>query len=90
MATTSATFRLMASIRKRSGSYQVRYRDPNGRFRSKTFRRKVDAVREAQTIEADKARGDWLDPRLARMTFGRYVDEWRPAIANLKPTTRAG
>jgi integrase len=80
----------MASIRKRSGSYQVRYRDPNGRIRSKTFRRKVDAVREAQTIEADKARGDWLDPRLARMTFGQYVDEWRPAMANLKPTTRAG
>jgi integrase len=90
MATPSWYALTVASIRKRNGSYQVRYRDPNGRMRSKTFRRKIDATHFAQTIEADKARGDWLDPRLARMTFGRYVEEWRPAIANLKPTTRAG
>lgn len=84
----------MASIRKRShedgGGYQVRYRDPNNRLRSKTYRRKVDASRFAQSIEAAKARGDWLDPRLARVTFGQYVEEWRPTIANLKPTTRGG
>jgi integrase len=80
----------MASIRKRNGSYQVRFRDPNNRLRSRTFRRKVDASRFAQSIEADKARGDWLDPRLAKNTFGQYVEEWRPTIANLKPTTRGG
>jgi integrase len=84
----------MASIRKRKhedgGGYQVRYRDPNGRARAKSFKRKVDASRFAQAAEADKARGDWLDPRLARVTFGQYVDEWRPSIANLKPSTKAG
>jgi integrase len=84
----------MASIRRRryedGGGYQVRYRDPNGRSRSKTFRRKIDASRFAQTVEADKSRGDWLDPRLAKVTFGQYVDEWRPTIATLKPTTRSG
>jgi integrase len=84
----------MASVRKRrsedGGGYQVRYRDPNGRARAKSFRRKVDASRFARSVETDKARGDWLDPKLARITFGQYVDEWRPTIANLKPTTRAG
>ena len=39
----------MASIRKRTpedgGGYQVRYRDPNGRARAKSFKRKVDDVR---------------------------------------------
>jgi integrase len=84
----------MASTRKRKpedgGGYQVRYLDPNGRPRAKTFRRKVDASRFARSVETDKARGDWLDPRLARVTFGQYVAEWRPSTANLKPTTRAG
>jgi integrase len=90
MATRAGIVLAVASIRKRSGNYQVRYRDPNGRIRSKTFRRKVDAGRYAQSVEADKSRGDWLDPRLAKVTFGQYVEEWRPSIANLKPTTRAG
>jgi integrase len=84
----------MASIRKRKhkdgGGYQVRYRDPNGRARAKSFKRKVDASRFAQAVEADKARGEWLDPRLARVTLGQYVEEWRPSIANLKPSTKAG
>jgi integrase len=84
----------MASIRKRKhedgGGYQVRYRDPNGRARAKSFKRKVDASRFAQAVEADKARGNWLDPRLARVTFRRYVEEWRPSITNLKPSTKAG
>jgi integrase len=84
----------MASIRKRKhedgGGYQVRYRDPNGRARAKSFKRKVDASQFAQAVEADKARGEWLDPRLARVTLGQYVDEWRPSIGNLKPSTKAG
>jgi integrase len=83
----------MASIRKRKpedgGGYQVRYLDPNGRPRAKTFRRKMDASRFTRSVETDKARGEWLDPRLARVTFGQYVEEWRPTIANLKPKTRA-
>lgn len=84
----------MASTRKRKpedgGGYQVRYLDPNGRSRAKTFKRKVDASRFARSVETDKARGDWLDPKLARVTFGQYVQEWRPSIANLKPSTKAG
>jgi integrase len=84
----------VASIRKRKpedgGGYQVRYRDPSGRARAKSFKRKVDATHFARAVETDKTRGQWIDPRLARMTFGRYVQEWRPAIANLKPTTRSG
>jgi integrase len=83
----------MASIRKRKhedgGGWQVRYRDPTGRARAKSFKRKVDANRYAQAVEGDKIRGQWIDPRLARGTFGQYVDGWRPTIANLKPKTRA-
>jgi hypothetical protein len=68
------------------GGYQGSLSRSDKRLRSKTYRRKVGRQSLAQSTEADKARGDWLDPRLARVTFGQYVEEWRPTIANLKPT----
>jgi hypothetical protein len=52
----------VASIDKRSGKYRVRYRDPNGQQRSRTFRRKADAERFAREVEVDMDRGQWIDP----------------------------
>ena len=40
----------MAWIEKRSGKYRVRYRDPSGRNRSRTFTRKADADRFAREV----------------------------------------
>jgi hypothetical protein len=37
--------------------YDVRYREPGGRPRVKTWRRKADAVRFARSVEVDKDRG---------------------------------
>jgi integrase len=79
----------MASIRKTNfGTWQVRYRDPNGRGRARNFARKTDATRFAHAVETDKVRGDWLDPRLAKVTFGEWAEEWLAQAANLKPKTR--
>ena len=49
----------MAHVRRhpKSGRWQVRYRDPSGRERSRTFSRKVDADRFAATVVADVVRG---------------------------------
>ena len=52
----------MASVERRNGVYRVRYRDPVGANRSRTFRRKVDAERYAREVEVEKDRGAWLDP----------------------------
>ena len=57
----------MASIHRRhtaSGEirWDVRYRDPDQRQRTRTFHRKVDAQKFANLVEADIARGEWLDP----------------------------
>ena len=41
--------------------YVVNYRDPEGRQRRKTFRRKAEAVAFRNTVEADKLRGTYLD-----------------------------
>jgi integrase len=79
----------MAFVRKHhSGAWQVRYRDPAGRERAKSFERKTDAQRFANTVETDKSRGDWLDPRLGRVTFGEWAEDWLAQLAHIKPKTR--
>jgi integrase len=79
----------MASIRSSSsGTFQVRYRDPHGRQRARNFDRKTDATRFAAAVETDKVRGDWMDPRLGKVTFGEWADEWLGQLGHLKPKTR--
>ena len=79
----------MAWIRAtNAGTWQVRYRDPVGRERARNFTRKTDATRFARSVETDKLRGDWHDPRLARQTFAEWADEWFDHATHLKPKTR--
>ena len=73
----------MASVDKRpprtvggAFTYRVRYRDPSGASRSKSFPKKAEAERYANTVEADKSRGVYLDPTLGRLTLGDYADGW--------------
>jgi integrase len=59
----------MAHVEKRGEKrWRARYRGPDGRERSRTFERKVDADRWLDTIRGDLSRGDWIDPELARRT----------------------
>ncbi len=85
----------MASIRNyktKSGAtrYEVVYRGPDGRQRSKSFVRKVEANRFSNTVEADLARNDWLDPQKGRAHFGELAAIWLKSTTHLKPTTRQG
>ena len=63
----------MAHIRRHpvSGRWQVRYRDPDSRERSRTFTRRVDADRFAATVTADVVRGEYIDPRQGKVTRHR-------------------
>ena len=59
----------MASITKRDGRgdpWRVRYRDPQGKSKSKQFARKADAERFLITVEADKLRGAYVDPNAGK------------------------
>lgn len=82
----------MAHIQHRSGRrpWQVRYRDPTGKERAKGFSRKADADRFAVTVEADKLRGGWTDPRLSKTTVAEWSDRWLRTKSGLKPKTLAG
>jgi integrase len=68
--------------------WRVRYRDPAGRERAKSFARKQDAVRFLQHAEADKLRGQWVDPRQGRTTVGELAERWYATTVTLKPKTR--
>jgi len=67
----------MASVRQRpSGSWEVHYRDPYNRQRSRTFSRKTDARRFANEVETDKRRGQWTAPEDTRRLFGEVAEDW--------------
>ena len=78
----------MASIEKRSGGYRVRYRDPLGRSRGRTFRRKADAERFARETEVDKDRGTWVDPRGGDTPLAEWAETFMSLGRTLSPTTQ--
>lgn len=81
----------MAHIRRHpgTGKWQVRYRDPSGRELSRTFTRKPDAESFMAIVEADKARGQWLDPALGRRRFDEWASLWVQSRQHLRASTRA-
>ena len=54
----------------------ARYEAPDGRAKSKTFARKLDAERFLAAVETDKLRGTYLDPDAGRVGFGDFADAW--------------
>jgi integrase len=83
--------RSFGTVRKLpSGRWQVRYYDQAGTRHTapRTFPTRGDANRFLAQVEADLLRGAWVDPRLARTTFGQWVDRWWATTAELRPGTR--
>lgn len=66
----------MANVRKvprKKGpgyAWEVRWRDPQREDCSATFRTKAEAEKYGVTIEADIARGTYIDPKLGKKAFG--------------------
>ncbi|GAB7047578.1 tyrosine-type recombinase/integrase [Catenuloplanes indicus] len=58
--------------------YRVRYIGPNGREASKSFpdRAKKDAEAFLVTIESDKLRGSYIDPKAGQIKFQDYAEDW--------------
>lgn len=79
----------MASIRRLdTGRYQVRWRDPAGRARSKTFATEPRAEAFRTRHEADAERGVFHDPRAGRQSLEAFWNDWRKT-AMLEPSTLA-
>ncbi len=56
--------------------WQARFRDPEGRERSKTFTRKVDAQRWLDQVTADLVTGRYVDPKAGRVSLGEFAAQW--------------
>src|SRR3712207_9392300 len=78
----------MASVEKRlrngRTTYEARWRDDQGRQRKKSFGKKGDADRHAATVEADKARGTYVEP--SKTTVAEYARRWADTSPH-RPTT---
>jgi integrase len=83
----------MASVEKRvrdgRARWYARYRTPDGKQRSETFDRKVDAERFLVEVESTKLRGSFVDPRRSGVLVGPWATDWLAAQADLTPSTRA-
>jgi hypothetical protein len=67
----------MASVTKQqNGRYLVRWWDPEGRQCKERFDTAGEARARAATVEADKARGAYIDPRAGRVRFRDHAEEW--------------
>lgn len=67
----------MASISRRpDGVWRARYRDENGKERSRHFGRKVDAQRWLDEVTTAILTGLYADPRAGRVTFASYYEGW--------------
>lgn len=78
--------------RHRKGNrYRVRYVDPRGQERSRSFpdgkKRAADAF--LVEVESDKLRGSYVDPKAGRISFKEYADAWL-ADQTFNESTREG
>ena len=79
----------MASIDKVGAGWRARFRTPDGKSRSRTFRRKLDA--EAFLAEVGHARntGAFVDPEQGRLTLASWHERWWASTVDLRPSSRA-
>lgn len=66
------------------GTWQARWRDPDGKQRAKTFRRKIDAERFERKTRGDIDHGTYVDPKASGLTVKAMADEWLTGAMNLK------
>ena len=63
-------------IRNEQTTWVVRWRDPNGAQRKKSFARKVDADRYSTSLDHSMLTGAYVDPAAGKTTLRTYGEEW--------------
>jgi hypothetical protein len=81
--------RLMASVSRnpKDPGWQARWRDPGGRQRKKNFTRKVDAQRWLDQMQAERHRGQYVDPRAGKVRVSEVAEGWARGLTHLKVST---
>lgn len=73
----------------RDGRWLARWRDPAGKQRKKSFRRKIDAQRWLDQLSADRHRGQYIDPAAGKVLVGSLAESWAQGLSHLQPSTAA-
>ena len=72
-----------------SGRYQASYWHEGLRHTApNTFTAKADALAYLSVMETNLLRGEWIDPKAGRETFGAYGKRWLAHRPDLRPSTR--
>ncbi|MDV8021996.1 tyrosine-type recombinase/integrase [Rhodococcus sp. IEGM 1330] len=56
--------------------WRARYVDDSGQERTQRFERKVDAQKWLDSIVSSQVTGNYVDPRLGKITFASFYKEW--------------
>lgn len=81
----------MATVERRQQGggpirYRVRWRDPSGKQKSRTFDRRRDADQWRTHVEHQVLSGAYVDPAAGKITLRSYAEQWR-ASRPWAPTT---
>lgn len=81
----------MSSVSRdvRDGRWLARWRDPTGKQCKKSFRRKLDAQRWLDQLNADRHRGQYIDPAAGKVLVRSLAETWAAGLSHLKPSTVA-
>jgi integrase len=86
--TDARTKRRTRSARYGTGKrWQVRYRDPAGESRNRSFERKADAERFLADLRHQLLRGAYVDERAGLVPFADYAERWLERQV-MQPTSR--
>ena len=78
----------MGSVRqKASGSWEARYRDPDGIQRGKSFPDKKAAQEFLARVSVEVQRGEYVSPDRGGHPLRPIAEEWLAGLYHLKPTT---
>jgi integrase len=75
--------------RDQGRGWRARYRGPDHRERSKSFKRRIDAEKFLVSVESAKLRGEWVDPDQANTRFEVWAAECRRSWHGLSESTSA-
>jgi Phage integrase central domain len=74
---------------KSARKYRARWRTPDGRSRSRTFARKVDAQHHLDSVGVSVAKGTYVDPKAGKVTFRAFAESWRAMQVHRPGTTKS-
>lgn len=71
-----------------AGTYEVFYRDPNGKQRTKSKKRLQDALAFQRETQQAVRRGDFIEPKLGRTTFEDWAETYLTQKLKIERRTR--